>query len=211
MADADQKTPKHETVMDVTQEQVARVYAQAFLGVVSQAANAGDLVNELVSVVDDVLDRFPKLDQTLQSSLVAQEQKEQLLDRIFARSASREILYFLKVVSRHERLGLVRQVARLVKKMHATSRGMTDVEVRLASPLNDKLRDEIRNHLRKALGTEPVLNVKIDPSLIAGIVVRVGDRVYDGSLHTQFERARTAMIDLATEQIERQPERFAVG
>jgi F-type H+-transporting ATPase subunit delta len=53
-----------------------------------------------------------------------------------------------------------------------------------------------------------VLNVTIDPSLIAGIWVRVGDRVFDGSIRTQLEHARRRMIDLATEKIETQPERF---
>ena len=56
-----------------------------------------------------------------------------------------------------------------------------------------------------------MLHVTVDPSLIAGIVVRVGDRVYDGSVRTQLEHVRRAMIDRATEQIETQPERFMVA
>lgn len=211
METADRPNLKHETVMDVTEEQVARVYAQAFLGVISTSANAVALVEELASVVVDVLDRFPKLEQALNSSLVAQEQKEQLLGRIFGGKASAEVLNFLKVLSRHGRLGIVRQASRLATKLHATMRGMTDIEIRVASPLDDTLRSEIQTHLRKVLGTEPVLNVKIDPSLIAGIVIRVGDRVYDGSVHNQFERARAAIIDRATEQIETRPESFMVA
>jgi F-type H+-transporting ATPase subunit delta len=208
MASADGSNIKHETVMDVTEEQVARVYAQAFLGVISKSANAVALVDELASVVNDVLNRFPKLEQTLKSSLVAQEQKEQLLGRIFSGSASTEVLNFLKVLSRHGRLGLVRQVSRLATKLHATQRGMTDVEIRVASPLDDTMRGEIQSQLRKVLGTEPVLSIKVDPSLIAGIVVRVGDRMYDGSVHNQLERTRAAMIERATEQIETRPDRF---
>ena len=208
MDSVDSSHLKHETVMDVTEEQVACVYAQAFLGVISKAPNAVALVDELVSVVNDVLNRFPKLEQTLKSSLVVQEQKEQLLGRIFSGSASTEVLNFLKVLSRHGRLGLLRQVSRLATKLHAKQRGMTDVEIRVASPLDDTLRGEIQSHLRKVLGTEPVLDVKIDPSLIAGIVIRVGDRVYDGSVHNQLERIRAAMIERATEQIETRPERF---
>jgi len=211
MDSADSSKPKHETVMDVMEEQVARVYAQAFLGVLSKSPNAVALVDELASVVNDVLDRFPKLEQTLKSSLVAQEQKEQLLGRIFGGAASTEVLNFLKVLSRHGRLGLVRQVSRLATKLHAKQRGLTDVEIRVASPLDDMLRGEIQSQLRKVLGTEPVLSVKVDPSLIAGIVVRVGDRVYDGSVHNQLERARARMIDRATEQIETRPESFMVA
>ena len=70
---------------------------------------------------------------------------------------------------------------------------------------------EIQNHLRKMFGKQPVLSVKIDPSLIAGIVVRVGDRVYDGSVQTQLEHTRLAMIHKASEQIDIRPERFVVA
>ena len=58
------------------------------------------------------------------------------------------------------------------------------------------------------LGREPVLHVKVDPSLIAGIVIRVGDRVYDSSVNTQFNLARKAMIERAVDLIETQPEKF---
>jgi F-type H+-transporting ATPase subunit delta len=168
-------------------------------------------VEELTSIVADVLDRFPQLERTLQSSLVSPEQKEQMLDHIFRGKASPEVLNFLKVLSRHGRLGVVRSAARLVKKLHAERRGMKDVEVRVATPLDDSLRNEIHKQLRQVLGGEPVLDVKVDPSLLAGIVIRVGDRVYDGSVHTRLEHARVAMIDRATEQIEMQPERFVTA
>jgi F-type H+-transporting ATPase subunit delta len=210
MDSADGAKVKHDTVTDVTEERIARVYAQAFLSVVSKLPNAGDLVAELSSVVHDVLDRFPKLEEALKSSLVSEEQKEQLLGRIFGGKASPEVLNFLKVLSRHGRLGILRSTSRLATKLYAHELGLTDVEVRVASPLDDGLLAEIQAQLHKVLGTEPVLSVKVDPSLIAGIVIRVGDRVYDGSVHNQLERVRAKMIDRATEQIETRPESFMV-
>jgi F-type H+-transporting ATPase subunit delta len=71
------------------------------------------------------------------------------------------------------------------------------------------MRTEIEGLVRGALKTEPILNITVDPSLLAGIVIRVGGRVYDGSVHTRFEHVRAAMIDRATEEIETQPEKFA--
>ena len=211
MANSDQSAAKHETVMDVTEEQVARVYAKAFLGAIGDSPNATSQVEELSSFVTDVLERFPKLEQTLNSSLVAEDQKEQMLGRILGGKASQEVLNFLKVLSRHGRLNIVRFASRLATKLHATQRGMTDVEIRVATPLSDALHGEIESRLRQVLGTQPVLTVKVDPSLIAGIVIRVGDRVYDGSVHNQLERTRAKMIDRDTEQIETRPESFLVA
>ncbi len=208
MASAAFQKPKHETVMDVTEEQVARVYARAFMGVAAKSADPTALVDEVASIVEDVLQRAPRLEATLRSELVAPEEKARLLDRIFAGRASTEVLNFLKVLAAHGRLGLLRSVARILKKLDAKRRGLTDVEVRVAAPLDDGLRREIADRLRKTLGGEPVLHVVVDPTLIAGLVIRVGDRVYDGSVHTQLERARRAMIDRATETIETHAGRF---
>ena len=119
------------------------------------------------------------------------------------------MLNFLKVLSRHGRLDFVRQATRLVKSMHATRRGMTDVEVRVAAPLDDAMSR--RN-------TSPVTKVawhrsryspsKLTPALLGGLVVRVGDRVYDGSVQSHLERTRAVMIQKATEQIESRREAF---
>jgi F-type H+-transporting ATPase subunit delta len=211
MTAPDRETPKQETVMDVTEEQVARVYAEAFLGALSKLPQADALVIELSSFVSEVLDRFPKLEQTLRSSLVSAEQKEQLLGRVLGRSASKEVLNFLKVLARHDRLQLVRSAARLTKKLNDTRHGRTEIEIRVAMPLENAMQTEIEELVRRALNTEPMLNVKVDPSLLAGIVIRVGDRVYDGSVSTRLEHVRAAMIDRATEQIETRPERFSVS
>jgi F-type H+-transporting ATPase subunit delta len=211
MAAPERESAKHETVMDVTEERVARVYAQAFMGVVAKLPNGDALVDELMSFVADVLDRFPKFEQTLESSLVSPEQKEQLLDNVLGNVASKEVLHFLKVMSRHGRLSLVRLTARIAKKLNATRHGRTDIDIRVAMPLEEAMRTEIEGLVRRALRTEPIINITVDPSLLAGIVIRVGDRVYDGSVQTRFEHVRAAMIDRATEQIETQPEKFAVS
>jgi len=208
MAQHELESVKHETVMDVTQEQVARVYARAFLGAVLARDDARSLVEEVESLADDVLARVPMLEQVFRSSLISQEQKESLLDRVFGARASTMVLNFLKVLARHGRLELVRPIARVLKKLYSQHLGQVEVEIRVASPLDEQLRQEIQSGLRTRLGAEPLLRVTIDPSLIAGLVMRVGDRVFDGSLANQFELARRSMIARAVERIETKPEKF---
>jgi F-type H+-transporting ATPase subunit delta len=211
MAKLEREIVKHETVLDVTEEQVARVYAKAFLEVAAKSNNTAELIDEVVSLVRDVLDRVPRLEEMLRSALVSQEEKEQFINRVFGKQASVEVVNFLKVVSRHGRLELLRPIARVLKKLYAERSGVTEVEVRVATELSDAVRNEIQQRLQRALGTQPVLNVTIDPALIAGIWVRVGDRVFDGSIRTQLEHARRHMIDRATEKIETAPERFVLA
>jgi F-type H+-transporting ATPase subunit delta len=205
---AETEKPNHDTVMDVTEERIARVYATAFMEVASKSSDPTALVDEVSSLVTDVLDRFPRLEDTLRSALVSAEQKEQVLDRLFKGRTSTTVLNFLKVLARHDRLEILRTIARLLTKLDFERRGLIAVELRVAAPISDELRTEIENRVRKAFGGEPQLNTQIDPSLIAGFVVRIGDRVFDGSINTRLEHARRAMIERITEKIETQPDRF---
>jgi len=202
MAQKEREAPRHDTVMDVTEERIARVYAQAFLGAVAKRGDAGGSVEELTAIVHEVLDKFPKLDHLLRSALLAHEHKSQVLDQVLGNRVSSDVLNFLKVLSKHDRLVLLRQVAREVEKLYADQCGRQEVEVRIAREIDESLTAEIRDRLRKGLGKEPVLKVVIDPSLIAGIVVRAGDRVFDGSVRTQLNNVRRAMIARAAELIE---------
>ncbi len=197
-----------DTVMDVTEERIARVYAQAFIEAAAKSNDTTPLVGEVSSIVSDLLPRFPKLEEVFRSALVSAEDKEQMLDRVFGGRASAVVLNFLKVLARHGRLSILRSIAQILRKLDAKRRGMTEVLVRVAAPINDSVQTDLLNRLRATLGGEPQLNVEIDPSLLAGMVVRVGDRVYDGSVATQLEQTRRGMIERITESIETSPGRF---
>jgi F-type H+-transporting ATPase subunit delta len=211
MSSESHEVPRQHTVMDLAHEEIARVYAQAFLGAANNAGNAAEMVDELNSLVHDVLDSFPDLEATLSSALLSPEQKEQVLDRIFGGRATPLFVNFLKVLSAHGRLGILRAVARAAAKLFNRQSGRVEVELSVAYPLDDGLRTEVTDALRASLGAEPVVSLQVDPALVAGFVVKVGDTVYDGSVRTRFERARKAMIERAIERIETQPEKFFNG
>lgn len=211
MLETSHTTDRRDTVMDVVEEQIAQVYAEAFLGVANQTDRAAELVEELVSLVEDVLEKFPALEEALGSLLVGHAEKETLLDRIFGNKAAPEVLNFLKVLSAHGRLEILRTVVRSVESQYSKQVGKVEVNVQVAEEMGDALRSEFVQVLRDSIGAEPELRVRIDPSLIAGFVVKVGDTVYDGSIKTRFEHARKAMVARAVEGIETHPESFFNG
>ena len=114
--------------MDVVEEQIAQVYAEAFLGVANQTDRAAGLVEELVSLVEDVLEQFPALEEALGSLLVGHVEKETLLDRVFGNKAAPEVLNFLKVLSAHGRLEILRTVVRSVESQYSKQIGKVEVE-----------------------------------------------------------------------------------
>jgi F-type H+-transporting ATPase subunit delta len=194
--------------VDHRTENVATVYAKAFLGAAGQAGRAQDLLAELDSLVVDVLDAFPAWEQVLASRLVDPEEKAAIIDRALGGQASPLMLNFLKVLARHGRLDCLRAVRRMARELYDEQTGRVPVYVRTAAPLSEGLAATITEALRGMVAREPALVVEHDPSLIAGLVLRVGDTVYDGSVWSQLEQVRAQMIARSVHEIQSRRDRF---
>jgi F-type H+-transporting ATPase subunit delta len=192
----------HETVLDVMAQQVARVYAKALLGAAVKADHLDEVVEAIDSLVHDVLEKHPGLERVLTSALISSEEKEATLQRVFGERTSQIVLSFLKVLARHGRLNLLRDVRRELRALYNKHKNLVEVEVRVASEMNQATLEDLKRTLTQNLGGEPILNVKVDPSLIAGVIIRVGDTVYDASVATRFRRAKNAMVQHAVELIQ---------
>ena len=152
-----------ETVFDVDTEKLARVYAQAGLGAAGD--NVDGLMGELDSLVSEVLDKFPELEQVFGSALVSQEEKLGMLDRLFSGRLSTTTLNFLKVMAKHDRLGLVRHVVRSANVLWQERNNRVQVKVQSAFAMDAALTQELRNTLTKALDCEPIITTEVDPEL----------------------------------------------
>jgi len=194
--------------MDVTAERLARVYAEAFWNAASKQADPAAALDELRAVVSDVLDKYPAFDAVLASALVDASEKVRLIDRVFGKQLSATSLNFLKVLSAHHRLELLRLVVKETQVLLRDHFGQVEVDVRVASEMDATLGAEVLERIRKHASREPILRITVDPELVGGIVIKVGDRVYDGSLRTRFEMARRSIIERASELIEAHPEHF---
>lgn len=193
---------------DVTVEHVGGVYAEAFLGAAAAAGLAESLLLELDSLLADVLDPFPEFERVLASAMVSHEEKVRILDRTLGPRASPLLLDFLKVVSRHGRLDCLRAIHRQAHELYDRMRGRVRVRVSTATPLSDDLAARIAGSLRPLLGGEPIVEQVVDPALIGGVVVRVGDTVYDGSVANQLENVRQRIIQRTAHEIQARRDRF---
>jgi F-type H+-transporting ATPase subunit delta len=200
------KSANRETVFDVDVEKLARVYAQAAL---DAAGDQEDVVlDELQQAVTQVLDVFPEMEEVFSSALVTQDEKLGILDRVFGARVSVPTLNFLKVLTKHDRLGVLRQIVRVAGQLWESRNNRVPVQLELALVADSALQDEIVSTLRDSLGIEPVVTTRVNPELIGGFVARVGDRVYDASTKTALERSRRAMVARAVEAIQDHPEQF---
>lgn len=195
-----------ETVFDVDVEKLARVYAQAALDAAGDKED--EVLDELQQAVTEVLDRFPEMEDMFGSALVSQDDKLGVLDRVFGPKVSPTTLSFLKVLAMHDRLGALRQIARMAERLWESRNNRVPVQLELALDVDSALQEEIVSSLRSKLGVEPVVTTSINPDLIGGFVVRIEDKVYDASTRTALERSRQAMVSRAVEAIQNSPEQF---
>jgi F-type H+-transporting ATPase subunit delta len=85
------------------------------------------------------------------------------------------------------------------------------VQVRSAVPLADDQADRLRQQLRESLRLDPVLRTEVDPKLLGGIVVKVGDWLYDASVRARLDSIRKQLIERSSHEIQSGRDRFSVA
>jgi F-type H+-transporting ATPase subunit delta len=100
---------------------------------------------------------------------------------------------FLKVLTNNRRLFAVTDVIRAFGALVARFKGEASAEVTVAEPLSDKNLDALKAALKQVSGKDVTLNVKVDPSIIGGLVVKLGSRMVDSSLRTKLNSIKHAM------------------
>jgi F-type H+-transporting ATPase subunit delta len=100
---------------------------------------------------------------------------------------------FLKVLTANRRLFAVSDVVRAFRALVAKFRGEASAEVTVAEPLSDKNLGSLQAALKAISGKDVTLDVKVDPSIIGGLVVKLGSRMVDSSLRTKLNSIKHAM------------------
>ena len=196
---------------DSSQQYLGTVYAKALLGATDTAGNTDLVLSEFDSLLDDVLSKLPALEATLASPRVSHDQKVQMLDRAFGGKMSPQLLNFLKVVSGHGRLDCLATINRSAHRQYNAMRGRVEVEIRSAEPLSEELLSQVSNRLRQSLQSEVDVSLNIQPELIGGMLVRIGDTVYDGSVVDQLRRLRANALEKSGQEIRSSLDRFTIA
>lgn len=202
---------RHATVLESGLQHLGSVYAKALLGACEKTGTSETVLAELDSVIRDVLERIPDFESTLVSPRIPFEAKEQLLDRAFGGKMSLALLNFLKVLARRGRFNCLRAVQLAAKKLLNELRGRVEVRLVTAEPIDNAMRDLIVAKVTAALGQEVDLQASVQSGLIGGLVIRVGDTVYDGSVANQLKQLRSELVDRAIQSMRGQADRFAVA
>ncbi len=187
---------KHETVLDAgtARSRLARVYAEALLAAaVNEAPERVDEVGvELTEFVRGVLSH-PDIGSFLVSPAVGKKKKVAALNPALE-NASELLRGFIGVLTQNNRLDLLRNISAAYQQLLDKRAGRVPVKVTAAVELTTEEHEQLVTNLRAMLQHEPVLNVRIDPDLLGGLVVQVGDSVIDTSVRTRLQSLRSILL-----------------
>jgi F-type H+-transporting ATPase subunit delta len=205
------KDQDSEPMADVGAQRVAHVYAEALLNAAEKQGQSGQVLESLDSLIRDVFPAEPQFEAFLQSSAVGRERKAQVIDKVFEGKASPVFVDFFKVLNQHERLNLLRPILTAAKELRDERAKRIRVKVRSAVPLADSQTNRLVEQLRQNLKLEPVLQMEIDHELLGGVVVRVGDWLYDASVRARLDSIRNQLIERSSHEIQSGRDRFSIA
>lgn len=164
-------------------------------GVFELAKAEGELErveNELLSVAQAV-EGSGELRSTLTDPQLPFEKKQAIVDDLIGGRASSLTVGLVQLIVSQGRASELPAIARAVVESATASREKALAEVRSAVPLDDETVARLARGLSQATGKNVEVKVIVDPSVIGGIVARVGDTVIDGSLARRVESVRQAV------------------
>lgn len=174
---------------------IARNYAEALVAV-AEAAGKGqiDRYGQLLDAVAGAVQADERIAVTLESPRVPKTKKAELLADALADVAPKEFVRFLQAVVRRGRQGLLREMSEEYQALVDIRQDRVHAGVTLSGEPDTNLRRQVIAKLEAALGKEVRAHFRTDPGILGGVLVRVGDRVFDGTLKRRLTVLRRKML-----------------
>ena len=170
-------------------DQLVNGYAEALFKVV-QAEGELDRVEDELFRFGKLLEQNHELKQALSDQSVDKQQREKVLEELLSDKVSSHTLGLLSFIVTQGRARQLPQILEQVSQLAADARQMVVAEVRTAIPLDETQQAELAKSLSSATNKKVTVKVIIDPSVLGGVVAKVGDTVIDGSIKHRLDQLK---------------------
>ncbi|MFQ5657518.1 MAG: ATP synthase F1 subunit delta [Candidatus Methylomirabilales bacterium] len=173
---------------------VAKSYAKALEEVAAETDALESVGTELAELAT-LWDEEPTVAEFFSNPGILERDKSKTLRALSSRMHLSPLLArFLDLLLSRDRMQALPAVAPVYRDLVDKRLGRVQATVTTAVPLTPSLQDGLRHRLEQALGKAPVLESRVDPAILGGIVIQVESTVYDGSLRSQLERLREHLL-----------------
>lgn len=172
---------------------IAKNYAETLLEL---ARKAHDLRGwgEMIDTVANAIETDRRLRMFLESPRVSGQQKNAIIAKAYEGQLPRNFVRFLQALVTHRRQMLIPVIAHEYHDLVDQVEGRVHASVTVAREADDAERSVVQTRLSKVFGKEVVPHFHVNPSILGGVVVRVGDTVLDGSVRRRLTTLRARML-----------------
>jgi len=172
---------------------IARNYAETLLEL---AQRGGDLRawGEMIDRIADAMEGDRRLRVFLESPRVSAQRKNEILHKAFAGQLPRTFVRYLQALVNHRRQMLIPVIAHEYHDLVDRVEGRVHASVTVVREADEADRALVTQHLSRSLGKDVVAHFHVNPAILGGVIVRVGDTVLDGSVRRRLGKLRAAMV-----------------
>ena len=158
-----------------------------------------DSIHDELGRLSDLIDESQDLRKLLESPILSREEQKRAITAVMEKAGADALtLKFLGVLASNGRLSALPRIIQAFQQEHARRRGQVSAEVISAIALDDNRKVVVEKTVARLAGSDKVLlSMRVDPSLIGGLVVRIGSRMIDTSIKTKLSRLESAMKGVA--------------
>lgn len=167
-------------------ELVAKRYAEALFSLCKEE-NSLDEIHDEFSAIATVISKENELITFMISPQFKQDEKKQMLESIFGGKVSETLLNFFKLLIDKGRFGMVNEIFDLFHKFYYQEKGIESTIVYSVVPIKEEAMATLKAKLENQLQKQIVIENKIDKTLVGGIMLRIGDKIIDGSIKRRME------------------------
>ena len=175
---------------------VAGRYASALFELAEEANQVRQVEKDLAAL-QGMLDRSPDMKRMVRSPVFSSGEQGRAIAAIAEKAGIAPLVVnFLKVLARNRRLFALNEMIRTFLALAARQRGEVNAEVASAHPLKGEQLAALKETLRASAGKDVQLITKVDPTLLGGLIVKMGSRMIDSSLRTKLTSLKTVMKEV---------------
>lgn len=175
--------------------QIVEKYSQSLFELAIEKNKSSDIQQELNRMVETIKNH-EDLNKVIYHPRMSQQDKKELVEKIFDDEISKVLLNFFKLLVDKRRERFIEPIAEKYIELMNQKNELLEVEVKSAVELSSQNKGQLKEKLEKVTDKEVELQIEVDSSLIGGLVLKIGDKVVDGSLAKHLEVMKNDLTKL---------------
>ncbi len=173
----------------------SHIYSEALFEVAVEMDRLEEINKEL-KFVSDIFQEHPMFFKIFVTPRICKEERKKTIEDVFASNVSEQVLNFLRILIDKRREMIIHDIYHTFSEMADERLGIVNAVVESAVELDDKEKERLREKINKMTGNTVRLECVVHPEILGGIIVKMGDKVIDGSVKSKLEGLKANLSEL---------------